>query len=118
MIAGVYHAQTGELPRGGLGTWVRFFYPYFKSQAEVRTALNQLLRGAWTSQNYVGNYFMRFMSRIATAAADRDAFIEGVAKAVADNAWTVKGELKKLPEDWQAAIAELLKPSKPEEVTE
>lgn len=108
LIAGMFHPQGMSLPHGELGSWVRYFYPYFTNQGDVRAALNQLLRLGWPSQNYVGFFFMRFIPRISTTAADRDNFIQGLAHAVAANAWTVKGNLDKLPDEWQTDVAALI----------
>lgn len=103
---GAYHPQTNSTPRGGLGTWIRYFYPHFKNQNQiaVRTALNVHLRGGWTGQNYVGQYHMAFLKRVAVTESDREEFIKGLAQAVTDNAWVIKSKLDWLPDDWQQEI--------------
>jgi len=107
---GNYDARGGGLLHGALGTWVRLFYPYFKDQAAVRTCMNKMLRGSWGAQNYLGNSFMAFIALVADAAGERELFVDAFATAVRENAWSVKGNLDKLPVDWRNEIDARLKP--------
>jgi serine/threonine protein kinase len=90
--------------KGALGTWATVFWPQMSNLLAVCNAVIQRLHGTWYSQNYIGNYFLRALPRIAESTKQVDEVIAGLKVAYQNDAHKIKSNINSLPEDWIARI--------------
>jgi serine/threonine-protein kinase RIO1 len=91
------------LPKGTLGTYVNVLWPFLNREALI-DILSQKLRSSWYTQNYVGEFFMGTLSRLATTPEHQQKLIDALRVACQNDAFTVKSKLRDLPAEWQAQL--------------
>ncbi len=89
--------------RGKLGTFVRYFWPYFDRDELVRVMVTQL-NDNWFTQNYIAEHFMDLLPRFGENPNHRAQLITALRRAVRNKAFDVIAKLGKLPEDWRREI--------------
>jgi hypothetical protein len=91
---------AGANSGGNLGTWARSFHPFFSSPEQILDNLLEVLRYGWDGQNYVGEYFLPLLARLAVDPEKRAHAIE----RLKNEAYILRKNLSKLPADWYAEI--------------
>jgi serine/threonine protein kinase len=89
---------------GSLGTWANSLYPRFRSRDRLVDSLVGLLERNWYTQNYVAEFFLVFLPRIATTEDQRKRLISAIRTACDNDAKIVKQKVALLPQAWQDAI--------------
>jgi hypothetical protein len=91
-------------PRGKLGVYARLFWPNFKNPKNLADNIISMLGQNWYTQNYIGEYFLSVLPRLADATETEDEMIEALAVAHRNDARVIANNLGKLPESWRTRI--------------
>lgn len=96
-----------RLKGGALGTWALPFVAGFQQRAQLVENIAAMLDGSWYTQNYIGEFFIATLARIAVNDSQRQRLIRSLARAVNNDARLVVRNLGRLPQDWQSAVKQL-----------
>jgi len=96
-----YYGSGIELlnPGGILGTWAVVFGSEFENKDELIENITTMLNHDWFTQNYIANYFFPHLELLASNKPHRRMIIEGLKRAISNNALLVKEKLEELPEN-------------------
>ena len=99
------HGGDGYLRRNGitaghLGTHAITLSRHFRDTKPLLANIRTMLGRGWFTQNYVGEYFMGMLPRLATTPEQRQNLLEGLAEAIRNDAKVVTRNIKLLPRDW------------------
>jgi hypothetical protein len=98
--SGSFHYHFGMTQSGALGTWAASVGEHFDDRDGLIAVICSRLRSDWYTQNYVGQYMMRLLPRIADTAARKKAIMEALRRAIDNDARVVKANLQLLPREW------------------
>jgi hypothetical protein len=94
---------------GAKGTYCRTLWPYFSKQYEFAENVIGMLQRSTDTQNYIGEYFVTILEKLAESTNTTDRMIRALKSAVDNGAATVIESLSDLPDEWVKKIA----PDKP-----
>ena len=80
------HSPISLGPSGKLGTYARLFWPYFRNPKNLADNIMSMLGQSWYTQNYIGEYFLQGLPRLADATETEDEMIEALAIAYRNDA--------------------------------
>jgi len=100
------HSPISLGPSGKLGVYARLFWPYFKNPKNLADNVVSMLLQNWYTQNYIGEYFLQGLPRLAEATGTEDEIIDALAVACRNDAKVIVNSLAKLPDGWRTRIKE------------
>jgi hypothetical protein len=89
---------------GAKGTYARTLWPYFSKKYDFAENIITMLHKSSDTQNYVGEYFLSILEKLADSTNPTDRMISGLKSAVDNGATTVIEGLPTLPKEWVARI--------------
>jgi serine/threonine-protein kinase RIO1 len=90
---------------GAKGTYARTLWPYFSKKHDFAENIITMLHKSSDTQNYVGEYFLSILEKLADSTNTTDRMIRALKSAVDNGATTVIEGLPTLPKEWGARIA-------------
>lgn len=90
---------------GAKGTYARTLWPYFSKKHDFAENIITMLHKSSDTQNYVGEYFLSILEKLADSTNATDRMIRALKSAVDNGATTVIEGLPTLPKEWGARIA-------------
>ena len=104
VLSGRYDIYGGGTKSGSLGTFAISLWPYFKDLQALLDNIEQMLRSGWYAQNYIGEYFLLLLPKMATTPERRRILIRAIKAAVHNDARIVCRDYEKLPKEWVKPI--------------
>jgi len=98
------HSPISFGPSGKIGIYARLFWPYFTNPKNLADNIISMLGQSWYTQNYIGEYFLSALPRLAEATETEEEMIEALAVAYRNDARVIANNLGKLPESWRTRV--------------
>ncbi len=90
---------------GAKGTYAQTLWPYFSKKYDFAENIITMLHKSSDTQNYIGEYFLSILEKLAESTNTTDRMIRALKSAVDNGATTVIQGLANLPKEWVAMIA-------------